>query len=380
VNPECSTASPEAVDEFAERLLVWFDRHGRKDLPWQQSITPYRGWVSEVMLQQTQVATVIPYYERFMGAFPDVAALADASLDDVLAHWSGLGYYARGRNLHKAAVLVRDEHHGRFPKDFDAVVALPGIGRSTAGAILAIACGQRFAILDGNVKRVLARYHAIDGWPGKSATLKRLWAAAESHTPTERIADYTQAIMDLGATVCTRSRPACTQCPLEADCKAHAQSNENAYPGKKPKRIKPLRSVAMLLVHDDKDIYLERRPASGIWGGLWSLPELDDAQALEAWYRSSFGLLSPAAINVSSDYVVRLPILRHSFSHYDLDIEPIEVRLRVNADTPTSATSAHHVADSADRLWHPLNQLEELGLPAPVRTLIGQLPIAGNES
>lgn len=363
------------MDDFARRLLAWFDQHGRKDLPWQQDINPYRVWVSEVMLQQTQVTTVIPYYQRFMRSFPDIVALAGATLDDVLAHWSGLGYYARGRNLHKAAITIRDEHDGRFPDDFDVVVALPGIGRSTAGAILSIACAHRFAILDGNVKRVLARYHAIDGWPGQAAPLKALWVVADSHTPERRVADYTQAIMDLGATVCIRNRPACTRCPVEADCVAHRQGNETAYPGKKPKKAKRLKTTAMLLLHDGEEIYLERRPSSGIWGGLWSLPEITDPDDLKAWVEVRLGISFAAGPEAPSAAVGRWPMLRHSFSHYDLDIEPIEVR--VDAIEPSLA---RNVADNADKLWHPLQRTTEVGLPAPVRTLIEQLQVSGRKS
>ena len=228
-------------DRFADRLLAWFDDHGRKHLPWQQAIDPYRVWVSEIMLQQTQVNTVIPYYERFMAAFPDVAALAAADIDDVLHHWTGLGYYARARNLHRAARAVVDEHGGHFPGTVEALAALPGIGRSTAGAIVSIACGGRAPILDGNVKRVLARYHAVPGWPGRSVVLKALWEHAEAHTPDRRVADYTQAIMDLGATVCTRSRPACSLCPLAADCAA-ARGRQPRETTRAGSRARPCRS------------------------------------------------------------------------------------------------------------------------------------------
>jgi A/G-specific adenine glycosylase len=351
------------MTDFASRLLAWFDDHGRRDLPWQEDTTPYRVWISEIMLQQTQVATVIPYYERFMASFPTVRALADAPLDDVLHHWSGLGYYARARNLHATAKLVCDEHGGNFPTDFDAVVALPGIGRSTAGAILAIARQQRHAILDGNVKRVLARYHALDGWPGNTDTARKLWASAEAHTPHERVADYTQAIMDLGATLCTRSRPACPLCPFEADCLAHAQGNETAYPGRKPRKAKPLRSTTMLLVHDGRHLYLERRPSAGIWGGLWSLPEIDGGDPLEDW--------CTARVNMQPAAVVEWETLRHGFSHYDLDIRPLEVRL----DSPS-----RKVADDDNELWYSLEAPQGIGLAAPVSTLIGHLRNAGQHT
>jgi A/G-specific adenine glycosylase len=337
--------------DFAARVLAWFDEHGRKDLPWQRDIHPYRVWVSEIMLQQTQVATVIPYFERFMGSFPDVTALADASEDDVLGHWSGLGYYARARNLHASARIIRDDHGGSFPEDFESVVALPGIGRSTAGAILAIACGQRHAILDGNVKRVLARHDAVDGWPGTTRVATALWSLAEARTPTERVNDYTQAMMDLGATLCTRSRPACDDCPVQADCVAFASGETDRYPGKKPKRDKPLRQTTMVLAVSGSELYLERRPASGIWGRLWSLPETDgDA---EAWCR--------ATLSGAPAEVVEWSTLRHSFSHYDLDIQPVVLRI-------DNATNTLHDSDHAR--WVPLDADLPGGIAAPVRKLI----------
>jgi len=340
--------------DFAARLLAWFDEHGRKDLPWQRDITPYRVWISEIMLQQTQVATVIPYFERFMASFPDVTTLADASEDAVLAHWSGLGYYARARNLHKAARLVRDEHGGAFPESFDAVVALPGIGRSTAGAILSIACGQRHPILDGNVKRVLARHAAVDGWPGTTRVADTLWSLADDLTPTGRVADYTQAIMDLGATLCTRNRPACADCPVAADCRAFAAGDVDRYPGRKPKREKPLRQTTMLLAVAGNELYLERRPASGIWGGLWSLPETDDDPV--RWCAERLAG-EPAE-------TTRWATLRHSFSHYDLDILPVVLRLD---------DASRKVHDNDDGQWVALDADPPGGIAAPVRKLIDVL-------
>lgn len=340
-------------EDVAPRLLAWFDRHGRKDLPWQQDPTPYRVWVSEVMLQQTQVATVIPYYQAFISAFPDVAALARASADEVLRHWAGLGYYARARNLHAAARAVLERHGGQFPEAFDEVVALPGIGRSTAGAILSLACGQRHAILDGNVKRVLARYHAVDGWPGKPAVSRLLWEHAERHTPAGRTAAYTQAIMDLGATVCTRHRPACTRCPLATACRACATGRQEDYPGRREARARPSRRTHMALALFEGRVYLERRAPSGIWGGLWSLPEFASEEDLLAWCEQ--GLAAPP------ERVERWAPLRHSFSHYDLDISPVAVRL---ARAPAA------VADNGDGIWYNYGQAPRVGLPAPVRTLI----------
>ena len=340
--------------DFAPRLLAWFDEHGRKDLPWQRDISPYRVWVSEIMLQQTQVATVIPYFERFMVSFPDVTRLADAHVDEVLGHWSGLGYYARARNLHKAAQRIRDEYDGRFPDDFDAVIGLPGIGRSTAGAILSIARRQRHPILDGNVKRVLARHAAIDGWPGTASVANALWALAEERTPDKRVHDYTQAIMDLGATLCTRSRPVCTSCPVQADCAAFMRDEVDGYPGRKPKRDKPIRQTTMILAVAGNDLYLERRPASGIWGGLWSLPET--AGDAEAWCR--------ATLAGDPSEATRWSTLRHSFSHFDLDIYPVV--LRVDGVSST-------LRDHDDGRWVPLGAELPGGIAAPVRKLIDVL-------
>jgi A/G-specific adenine glycosylase len=343
------------VTEFSSRLLAWFDEHGRKDLPWQSPKDTYRTWVSEIMLQQTQVQTVIPYFERFMQRFPDITTLANAPRDEVLAHWSGLGYYARARNLHSAAQVIRDDHGGVFPDTFDTVVALPGIGRSTAGAILALSKDQHHAILDGNVKRVLARHEAIAGWPGTTAVAKRLWEIAERNTPQQRVADYTQAIMDLGATVCTRSKPACERCPVATDCRARIEASVTLFPGRKPKKDKPLRTTTMVLACYDGQVYLERRPESGIWGGLWSLPEIAGA-SVEEWCRERLAREPGEAEEWQA--------LRHSFSHYDLDIRPIVVRI----EAPLSK-----VADFADARWHPLDNDPPGGIAAPVRTLIEQL-------
>jgi A/G-specific adenine glycosylase len=271
------------VTEFHDRVLNWFGRFGRKDLPWQSEPSPYRVWVSEIMLQQTQVATVIPYFQRFMQSFAGIRELADTHQDEVLRHWAGLGYYARARNLHKAAQIVRDEFGGRLPADFEQLLALPGIGRSTAGAILALSGDQRFPILDGNVKRVLARFHAVEGWPGNGAVAAELWAYADSHTPTDRVAEYTQAMMDLGATVCTRSQPLCAACPLGDHCESKRHGSQALYPGKKNRRPRPLRQTCMLLAQVGDAIFLQKRPPAGIWGGLWSLPEVEKPDAINDW-------------------------------------------------------------------------------------------------
>jgi len=338
---------------FATRLLRWFEQHGRKDLPWQQDINPYRVWVSEIMLQQTQVQTVIPYYTRFMQSFPDVLALAGARLDAVLQHWSGLGYYARARNLHRAAQQVRDQHAGRFPDDFEQLLALPGIGRSTAGAILALSVGQRHAILDGNVKRVLARHAAIEGWPGKTEVAAKLWQRAELCTPQHRVAEYTQAIMDLGATLCTRSKPRCEECPVAADCVARRSDRTADFPGRKARAVKPLRSTTMVLAVRNDAVYLERRPAAGIWGGLWSLPEVAD---VADWCERTLHA-QPAALEQGT-------VLRHSFSHFDLDIQPVVVRL---------AAASRTVADNPDATWYALHEDPPGGIAAPVQQLLNTL-------
>ena len=271
-------------DPFARRLLAWFDTHGRHDLPWQQNPSPYRVWVSEIMLQQTQVTTVIPYYQRFMARFPTVNALAAARLDDVLHLWSGLGYYARARNLYRAATDLVSTRNGELPTSLNEMIGLPGIGRSTGAAILALAHNQRHAILDGNVKRVLSRFHEVAGWSGETATQRKLWTLAEQHTPESRVADYTQAIMDLGATVCARRRPACTLCPLNQDCGAARSGRQHLLPAPRPRRVRPVRKARCLVVESSSGgVLLQRRPPQGIWGGLWSFPELDETEGAAQW-------------------------------------------------------------------------------------------------
>jgi A/G-specific adenine glycosylase len=341
------------MTSFSQRLLAWFDRHGRHDLPWQQQTTPYRVWVSEVMLQQTQVATVIPYYQRFMARFADLYALADGEEDEVLALWSGLGYYSRARNLHQAARLIRDEHDGQFPQTLDQVVALPGIGRSTAGAILSIASGQHHPILDGNVKRVLSRFHAVDGWPGKREVEQRLWALATEHTPQQRCANYTQAIMDLGATLCSRSKPDCNNCPMGRDCEAHLQGRVGEFPGKKPRKALPTKQVVMpVLLNGRGEVLLEKRPPSGIWGGLWSLPECNGEAEFADWC----GLVGADTTTLNT-----LKPFKHTFSHYHLIIQPRRIELQ---------GVGNRVSDGGAMAWQPLSKLEQLGLPAPVRRIL----------
>ncbi len=332
---------------IAPRLLPWFQQYGRHDLPWQHNKTAYRVWVSEIMLQQTQVSTVIPYFERFMACYPDVARLAAAQQDEVLHLWTGLGYYARARNLHRCAQIVISEFGGEFPLGVEALSALPGIGRSTAGAIAAIAQGQNAAILDGNVKRVLARHYAVAGWPGSAGVATTLWAHAERNTPELAAGDYAQAIMDLGATLCTRSNPGCGRCPLQDSCAAFAQGSTGQYPGKKPRRTQPVRTASMLLIRNAAgEILLEQRPQQGIWGGLWSLPEAEDAGQ---W----------CAANLAADIgtVTVLSPLRHTFTHFHLDIAPLSVEL---------ATEPRVVMDGDRLLWYNPAQPAAIGLPAAV--------------
>lgn len=340
---------------FAKSVLAWFDKHGRKHLPWQQDITPYRVWLSEIMLQQTQVTTVVPYFETFVARFPTVKALAKAPIDDVLHLWTGLGYYARARNLHRCAQTIVREYKGEFPDTVEALAELPGIGRSTAGAIVSIAFQKRAAILDGNVKRVLARYHAVEGWPGQTDVVNQLWEIAEEYTPTMRPHHYTQAIMDMGATLCTRSKPRCESCPLHVGCVAFAQGNPQAYPGKKPKKELPEKSVQLIMLRNTAgDILLEQRPAQGIWGGLWSFPELATGKNAENFAEDFYGKV--ASVETWDAY-------RHTFSHYHLDITPVLVQL--NKVQQKVAEKNHH--------WYNLQKPGALGLAAPVKKLLQKI-------
>jgi len=334
-------------------LLDWHDLHGRHDLPWQTARTPYRVWVSEVMLQQTQVSAVIPYFNRFMARFPDVIALARAPLDEVLHLWTGLGYYARARNLQRAAQKIRDAHGGVFPLDFDAVAALPGIGRSTAGAILALSADQSHPILDGNVRRVLSRLFAVPGRSGERAMEEVLWRHAAALTPVQRVAQYTQAIMDLGATLCTRRNPRCADCPLVARCAAHAAGAEHDFPAPKKPLKRREREVWMLLARrDDGSVRLVRRPPSGIWGGLWSPPEFASRSAAEQ------------AGGQGARWLEAEP-LHHAFTHFDLTIRPLWV------DLPALAPA---IAEGAESLWYNAARPAEVGLPAPIVQLLQSQP------
>lgn len=345
------------VATFGARLVAWHERHGRHDLPWQHQRTPYRVWLSEIMLQQTQVATVIPYFERFVSALPTVVALAAAAPDEVLHLWSGLGYYSRARNLHRTAQWVVGHYAGEFPSDLAALIALPGIGRSTAAAILALTNDAPHAILDGNVKRVLARYHAVAGWPGTPAVEQQLWALAEQALPPTRIRDYTQAIMDLGATLCTRSKPRCSDCPLVSDCAAHHLQTVAAYPGARPRRTLPRRTTCFLVIENASGaVLLERRPSPGIWGGLWCFPEVAQESALGQRGRE----LGLTALRVRE----RLPPVAHTFSHFHLEILPLRVSAVVAPDA---------VREAAPLRWYSPADSTRIGLPAPVARLLRAL-------
>lgn len=336
---------------FQQNLLAWFDQYGRKELPWQQNRTPYRVWLSEIMLQQTQVVTVIPYFLAFTAKFPDVHSLAQASIDEVLPHWSGLGYYARARNLHKTARIICAQN--RFPETIDELTALPGIGQSTAGAILSIAFNKSHPILDGNVKRVFARFKAISGWPGNTEVNKQLWATSAFFTPELRVADYTQAIMDLGATVCTRTKPVCSFCPLADACVAYLSNSVTNFPTPKPRIVLPVKQrIFLVLRNGNGQILLEQRPPSGIWGGLWCLPEYTTEKEVMAWCHQ-------CSIRITSSQYGATR--RHTFSHFHLDYTPLEIE----TDSLTYA-----INDSGRLVWYDFEKTEELGLATPIKLLL----------
>lgn len=340
--------------QFSRQVLDWYQRFGRKTLPWQQEKTPYKVWLSEVMLQQTQVATVIPYFERFMARFPTVADLAAAPLDEVLHLWTGLGYYARARNLHKAAIMVVEKHGGKFPENFEEVADLPGVGRSTAGAILSLSLGKHFPILDGNVKRVLARCYAVAGWPGKKEVEKRLWKISEEVTPADGVSQFNQAMMDLGAMVCTRSKPKCEICPLNLGCIAWANGSWANYPGKKPKQTLPERTGWMLMMQREEKVWLEQRPPVGLWGGLFCFPQFATRVELQQWLQQRGIDATPLSQGIA---------FRHTFSHFHLDIVPMWLKL----------PQASAVMDEPAGLWYNLAQPPSVGLAAPVERLLQQL-------
>jgi A/G-specific adenine glycosylase len=362
---------PDTVaHEFADRLIAWQARHGRHDLPWQRDADPYRVWLSEVMLQQTQVATVIPYYERFVARLPDVAALAAAAEDEVLALWSGLGYYSRARNLHRCARQVVAAYGGRFPPDPEDLAALPGIGRSTAAAIAVFAFGRRAAILDGNVRRVLARVFAVGGDPSSAAVQRRLWDVAERELPVQGLRAYTQGLMDLGATVCTRGRPACERCPAAGLCEARASGRIGELPGRRQRRASPLKSTVLLVVRGPAGIHLVKRPAAGIWGGLWSLPEAplaagDDDTIPPVAVREAAATLA-AGLGLAGARLQPLAPFDHVFTHFRLRAHPVLVEV--------PGTTALAAAESETARWWSPGLLADAPLPAPIRSLLAALP------
>ena len=348
-----------AASGFSSTLLRWHRRHGRHDLPWQGAVGPYRIWVAEIMLQQTQVATVIPYFQRFVCSFPDIATLAAAPLDTVLEHWTGLGYYARARNLHRAAGVLERDHGGSIPRELDQLLTLPGIGRSTAGAILSFAFGQRQPVLDGNVKRVLARCFAVAGDSGMAPVNRKLWQLAGMILPStgRRTASHNQAMMDLGAGVCTRTSPACGRCPLATRCYARALGRVQAYPGRRRRLTRPLRQTMLLLLIDPVGrVLLEQRPAAGIWGGLWSLPECPVDTSVREWCQKTYG--------VSGTVLAPWPSVRHGFTHFVLEIQPQPVRVSARATGGMQ---------SDQRLWYKPGTMPGRGLAAPVKRLLQQL-------
>ncbi|MGL9769659.1 MAG: A/G-specific adenine glycosylase [Sodalis sp. (in: enterobacteria)] len=339
---------------FTQLVLDWYKRFGRKTLPWQLEKTLYKVWLSEVMLQQTQVMTVIPYFQRFIAKFPTVSQLAIAPLDEVLHLWTGLGYYARARNLHKAAQIIRERYNSEFPEDFNDICSLPGIGRSTASAILSLALDRRYPILDVNIKRVLARYYAIAGLAGKKEVDERLWWYSEHVTPTWRVAQFNQAMMDLGAMVCTYSQPKCKLCPLQRGCQGYATHSWANYPSKKSKQILPKKTTFFLLLQDAKQVWLEQRPAVGLWGGLFCFPEFADLKALSVWLTQR---------GLPAGHCKKMPAFRHTFSHFHLDILPMWQK--VGTKKPCM--------DKSSGLWYNLAKPPVVGVASPVKRLLSQL-------
>ena len=361
-----SSMSAQTSDfNFSQQVLNWYDEHGRKHLPWQQNVSRYSVWVSEIMLQQTQVNTVIPYFTRFMQKFPTVIALANAEQDQVLNLWTGLGYYARARNLHKAAQKVRDEFKGQFPANFDDVLSLPGIGKSTAAAILSLADNQAYVILDGNVKRVLARYFAVEGWPGNKKIEDSMWKLAQTLKPNERYNHYTQVMMDLGASLCTRSKPKCEQCPVQSHCLAFAQGRQVELPHKKPKKAIPTKSTHMLIPFYQDRVLMHKRPASGIWGGLWGFYEANSTAKIDVPEQIQ------AYITSEMENIQELSPFRHTFSHFHLEIKPILIPLSA---APTYMSCEPNIAsENTEQLWFDIHQATNVGLAAPTVKIFKQL-------
>ena len=334
-------------------LLQWWHKNGRKDLPWQESPSIYKTWVSEIMLQQTQVVTVIPYFKKFIKAFPTVTSLADATEDQVMSHWSGLGFYSRARNLHKSSKIIVDLYKGEIPKKLEELIALPGIGRSTAGAILSLSYIEPQPILDGNVKRVLTRFFNISGDLKLSKTNNKLWSLAIGCLPETDYSFYTQAIMDLGATICTSKKPQCVICPVKKNCIAFEKNLVSLLPTKTIKKKKPKQTVFFLILKDqDNNILLEKRDDKGIWGGLWSFPELDTNKNIEKWCNK----VSQDIKNIEYG-----TIIHHGFSHFDLEITPVVIDIK-----DTMSLEEHHGRFTK-------KQISKLGVPKPVKSLINQL-------
>ncbi len=363
---------------FSDALLEWFDKYGRKNLPWQQSKTPYSVWISEIMLQQTQVATVIPYYTTFMQRFPTVTDLANAPVDEVLHLWTGLGYYARARNMHKAAQKVRDEHHGQFPQTYDEIIALSGIGRSTAAAILSLSLNQAFAIMDGNVKRVLTRFMAIEGWPGNKKVEDLLWQEAEGLKPQPkngRYGDYTQAIMDLGATVCTRSKPKCDECPMQSHCLAYAQGKQTEFPYRKPKKQIPTKYTTMLLPSYQGQVLMQQRPESGIWGGLWGFLETGFKESEQVTLAEAKLLLKDnlRSVDLNNSNVIELETFKHTFSHFHLIITPLLLELEKPPQSSVAEPTLASTSESPAQLWYDIHQPSKVGLSAPTIKILNHL-------
>jgi A/G-specific adenine glycosylase len=341
--------------QFTEPLLHWYDIHGRKDFPWQIPRHPYRVWISEIMLQQTQVQTVIPYFNRFMSRFPDIESLAMAQEDDVLSYWSGLGYYSRARNLHKTAQIITETYHGHFPNDLTKLMQLPGIGPSTAAAIISQAFNKPAAILDGNVKRVLCRFFLIPGWPESTSVKKELWAIAKSCMHQQRCADYTQAIMDLGATCCTSRNPKCLECPISENCKAFKQNEQTQYPNKKPKKQKPCYSQQFLAIINPQNlIYLDKRPPTGLWGGLWCLPSIEMDANPSQWLNH---------FNLQGHEPQLITEFKHSFSHFDLEIKAMLIKTKFAKSSIFESTGK----------WFSRDQLSSVGLAKPTSIILDKV-------
>lgn len=346
------------TQQFAQLILKWFKKHGRHDLPWQKNPTPYRVWISEIMLQQTQVSTVIPYFEKFMHHFPNIQSLAKASQDNVLSLWSGLGYYARARNLHKTAKIIHENYQNQFPASVESLMTLPGIGKSTAGAILSLSTMQKpTPILDGNVKRVLARCYAIEGWPGKTEVEQQLWQLTDALTPKQKTNEYNQAMMDLGATLCTRTQPKCLLCPLASLCEAHKKGQEESFPHKKPKKVRPIKQVTMLIFcNKNHEILLEKRSQYGIWGGLWSFPECPTQEDIPN-----------QCLEYQCKILTSMPFkkLTHQFSHYQLNIDAHLINVQ------SQSNQLHE--ENSKRVWYNLKNPLPGGIPKPIAKLLNEI-------